>query len=286
MWRSLPWIVVLSLVAAAPSSTFADEVGSFENPIIPTDTIKLFNGRDLTGWYTWLTDTGLEDPRKVFTVGSDGILRISGDGLGAITTRQNYANYHLVVEFRWGEKTWASRKEASRDSGVLLHAYGPDGGYGGSNGKPGPWMTSIECQIIEGGVGDILVVQGIDKEGKKLDVGVTSEVTKDRDGETVWKEGGEKKRFTSGRINWYGRDPDWKDVINFRGKEDVESPGKEWTKLECYCDGDKLTYVVNGIVVNRATEVFPSRGKLLVQTEGAELFIRRIDLGPLPAKRP
>lgn len=263
-----------------------EEAGTFENPVEPKEPIKLFNGRDLTGWYTWLTDSGKDDPRKVFTVGEDGILRISGDGLGAITTDKSFANYHLIAEFRWGEKTWGNREKAARDSGILLHAYGPDGGYGGSNGRPGPWMTSLECQIIEGGVGDILVVQGTDNAGKKLEVSALCEVIKDRDGESVWKAGGEKKRFTSGRINWYGRDPDWKDVIGFRGKEDVESPGKEWTKLEVYCDDSKLTYVVNGVVVNRALEVFPNRGRILVQTEGAEIFFRKLELHPLPVKRP
>jgi len=284
--RSRGLHLVTSFVLLSLNPIHADESGTFENPIVPKETIKLFNGRDLTGWYTWLTDSGKDDPRKVFAVGADGILRISGDGLGAITTEKSYANYHLVAEFRWGEKTWGNREKAARDSGILLHAYGPDGGYGGSKGKPGPWMTSLECQIIEGGVGDILVVQGIDESGKKLDVSARCEVTKDRDGESVWTVGGEKKRFTSGRINWYGRDPDWKDEIAFRGKEDVESPGKEWTTLEVFCDGSKLTYVVNGTVVNRALEVFPNRGRILVQTEGAEIFFRKLELRPLPEKLP
>jgi hypothetical protein len=147
-------------------------------------------------------------------------------------------------------------------------------------------MTSIECQVIEGGVGDILVLQGKDASGQTIEAAATCEVARDRDGENVWKEGGEKQRFTRGRINWFGRDPDWKDVVGFRGKNDVESPGQEWTKLECYCDGDTLTYVVNGTVVNRATEVVPRQGKILLQTEGAELFVRKLELRPLPKETP
>ena len=27
-----------------------------------------------------------------------------------------------------------------------------------------------------------------------------------------WHKGGEKRVFNKGRVNWYGRDPDWKDV--------------------------------------------------------------------------
>lgn len=254
--------------------------------ITPTETIELFNHRDLSGWYTWLQDTHREDPRKVFTVQSDGVLRISGDGFGGLTTKNEYRDYHLTIEYRWGELTWAPRKEKSRDGGLLLHCQGPDGNYRSEPGKPAAWMTSIECQIIEGGVGDILVLQGRDKNFELTNPGLTSEITRDRDGEAVWTVGGEKTRFAKGRINWFGRDPDWKDVLGVRGPKDVDSRHGEWTRLECYCDGDKLTYVVNGTVVNRASEVTPNQGKILLQTECAELFVRRLDLAPLPAKRP
>lgn len=254
--------------------------------VVPTETIHLLNGKDLSHWYTWLADAGYEDPRNVFTIQDDGILRISGDGYGGIITKKEYADYYLVMEYRWGTKTWQNRVDRARDSGLLLHCIGPDGNFGGSAGKPGPWMTSIEFQIIEGGVGDILVLQGTDKDGKKLYAAATCEITRDRDGEAVWKAGGEKTRFERGRINWYGRDPDWKDVLGFRGPDDVDSPGQEWTKLECYAKGDTLTYYVNGVLVNRATEVAPQQGKILVQTEGAEMFVRQLELRPLPAKLP
>jgi hypothetical protein len=143
-------------------------------------------------------------------------------------------------------------------------------------------MNSIECQIIEGGVGDILVLPGKDNDGDLLPASAVCEVSKDRDGETVFTPGGEKKQFSRGRINWFGRDPDWKDVIDFRGPKDVESPGQEWTLLECFAKGDTLTYRVNGVIVNRASEVMPQQGKILLQTEGAEMFVRKFELRPLP----
>lgn len=254
--------------------------------ITPTQTIPLLNGRDLSLWYTWLTDDRHEDPRHVFTVQPDGMLRISGDGFGGLITRDEYANYHLVIEYRWGTETWRTRKDRARDGGLLLHCQGPDGNFGGTKDMPGPWMTSVECQIIEGGVGDILVLQGKDENGETMTASATCTIRRDRDGEAVWSPDGEKQTFTKGRINWFGRDPDWKDVLGFRGKDDVESPGQEWTRLECYCAGDTLTYVVNGVVVNRATEVVPRQGKILLQTEGAEMFVRKLELRPLPEKIP
>lgn len=244
------------------------------------EPIRLFNGENLEGFYSWIRDLKFADPNKVFTV-SDGVLHISGNGYGGLITNEAYRDYHLVVDFKWGGKTWGDRAEKTRDSGVLLHCWGPEGGLGNT------WMASVEAQIIEGGVGDILVLSGTDPmTGQPLPVSLTAEVTKDRDGETVWKKGGERKTFSRGRINWYGRDEDWADRINFRGKNDVESPLGEWTRLEVIADGDHLLYKVNGVVVNEAFEVSPSSGKLLLQTEQAEMLVKRFELWPLGSEIP
>ena len=244
--------------------------------VSPADgPIKLFNGRNMEGFYTWIRDETYSDPNKVFTV-KDGMIHISGNGYGGLITNKSYRDYHLIVEFKWGEKTWGNRVDRSRDSGLLLHCWGPNGGYNNT------WMASIEAQIIEGGVGDILVLTGTDPEtGQVLPTSLTAEITKDRDGEKVWKKGGERTTISSGRINWFGRDVDWADTIGFRGRNDVESPFGEWTRMEVIADGGHLLYKVNGVVVNEAFEAKPDFGRLLLQTEQAEMFVRRFELWPL-----
>ncbi|QDS94414.1 hypothetical protein FF011L_31930 [Roseimaritima multifibrata] len=248
---------------------------SGEAAISPTERIELFNGENLEGFYTWIRGSRYSDPKKVFTV-KDGQIHISGDGYGGLITNQKYRDYHLVLEFMLGEKTWGDRIDRARDSGLLVHAWGPDGGYNNT------WMASIEAQIIEGGVGDILVLSGTDPiTGQVLKTTLTAEITKDRDGEKVWKKGGEPITLNGGRINWFGRDVDWADKVGFRGKDDVESPVNEWTRLEVIADGDTLTYLVNGVVVNQAIHADPSAGKLILQTEQAEMFVRKFELWPL-----
>ncbi len=265
----------LALCAAMFTASARCEEGKEPNPIVPTDgVIKLFNGHNLDGLYTWLKDTKYEDPRKVFTV-EDGMLHISGDGLGAVITKNAYKDYHLVVEFKWGERTWHNRKNSTRDSGCLVHCVGPDGAYGGI------WPHSIEAQIIEGGTGDIILVRGTDPDGKPMPMSLTAEVTKDRDGETVWHKGGEKQTFHSGRINWYGRDPDWKDELGFRGKQDVESPVGQWTRMDVICHGGHIQIHVNGVPVNEGFDASPGAGKILIQTELAEIWVRRWELYPI-----
>ncbi|MFN0053396.1 MAG: DUF1080 domain-containing protein [Planctomycetales bacterium] len=249
---------------------------SRESAVKPTKgPIQLFNGKNLEGFYTWIRGSKYADPKRVFTV-HDGMLHISGDGYGGLITNRAYRDYHLILEFKWGEKTWGDRADRARDAGLLLHCWGPDGGYGNT------WMASIEAQIIEGGVGDILVLTGSDPDtGRVYPTSLMAEVGKDRDGEMIWKKGGAKTKVTAGRVNWFGRDVDWADKLGFRGREDVDSPLGQWTKMEVIADGGHLLYKVNGVVVNEGFEAQPDSGKLLLQTEQAEMFVRRFELWPL-----
>ena len=271
------FLLLLGLISsgASPIAHAADKPA----PIVPSDgAITLFNGTDLGGLYVFMQDTKYEDPRQVFAV-DNGILHISGDGFGGICTEKEYGNYHMICEFKWGGRTWGKREKSARDSGILVHCTGPDGAYSGI------WMASIEAQIIEGGVGDILVVPGNDADGNPVPLSLTADVVKDRDGETVWSKEGTPQTFTRGRINWWGRDPDWKDQLGFRGPEDKDSPAGEWTRMDVICDGDRVTVKVNGTVVNSGYNAVPQAGKLTLQTELAEILVRRWELWPL-AKAP
>jgi len=252
-------------------------------PITPTKgSIDLLAG-DLQHLYSWLKENRREDPHHVFAF-KDGILRVSGQQWGGLTTKDNYANYHMVCEFKWGDRTWGNRQGKARDSGILVHGIGPDGTYSGI------WIASVKAQIIEGGVGDLLALTTVDpKSGKTYPVSLTARIHSDRDGEPVWVRDGAKGKgqvgrevtISKGRINWWGRDPDWTDTSGFRGKQDVESPAGEWTRMDVLCQGDLITILVNGVEVNHCYHVSPAAGKLLLQSEGAEILVRRWELWPL-----
>jgi hypothetical protein len=227
-----------------------------------------FNGKDFTGFYPYTHDHGYYDPNKVFTV-KDGMIHVSGQEYGGLATVGNFSNYHLICEFKWGEKTWGNRLKASRDSGILLHCVGADGAVGGH------WMESVECQIIEGGTGDLLMVGGKNK------VKLTCETRVGPDKQLYYEKGGYSVTRDGGRYNWWGRDPEWKDVLGVRGKRDVEQPFGEWNRVEVICDGDTITNIVNGYVVNVGTKSSHTEGKLQFQSEGAEIFFRKIEIRPL-----
>lgn len=216
-----------------------------------------------------------DDPKDIWTFAADGTFHISGRGYGYVATKENFRDYHLVLEFKWGTKTWGKREKAAKDNGILLHGYGPHGAYTDT------WMASIEAQIIEGGVGDILVLSPKLADGTELTTSLSSEYTLDRDKEKIWKQGEPRQTVTKGRINWKHRDEDWADKVGFRGKNDVESPSGEWNRLEVIAKGDTLQYFVNGAMVNEAFDCKPAEGKILLQTEGAEMIVRRYELYPL-----
>ena len=251
--------------------------------ITPTTTIKLFDGTSLANFDTWLVDHHGMDPERVYTVVDqiDGApaIRISGKVWGGLLTKSAYRDYRLTVEYRWGGATWGERKNRTRDSGVLLHAQGRPG----STRKDfnGPWLTSLEFQIIEGGVGDFISVAGFTESGEQVRPAMTIRSRKDRDGENVYDPKGEPRVFTSGRVNWWGRSEDWQDKLGFRGPNDVESPGLEWTRLEAIVNGGHLQYFVNGKLVLEGTDASFTEGKIMFQSEGAEIYFRRIDLEPL-----
>jgi hypothetical protein len=242
----------------------------------------LFNGKDLTNFYTWLVDDKYTDPSRVFSVvdAVDGApaIRVSGQKYGAFITKEEFANYRLVAEYRWGLATWGGRKAATRDSGILLHCQGPDGNT--REDFNGPWMLSQECQIIEGGTGDFIMVAGSTADGKRITPSLT--VTSRKEGRAnIYDPSAPAVDYQGGRIDWWGRDPEWKDVLGFRGRRDVESPYQAWTRVEVICDGDKITNIVNGQVVNHGTKSSLTKGKIIFQSEGAELFFRKVEVTPL-----
>ena len=282
-------ILILAISGCHSVQNLTNDENSFSDVIVPKEPIMLFNGKDLSGFYTWLGDFHYEDPYNVFSVVDriDGAsaIRISGEHWGGLVTKDHYAQYHLIVEYRWGLATWGERKDRARDSGILIHAEGPDGNFQADFNSP--WMRSIEFQIMEGATGDFILLGGYTDEGERIPTRLTVKSSRDRKGAYRWDPvDGESRQFDVGPrnwsgINWYGRDPDWEDVIDFKSVYDLENPIGQWNRLEIYSNENDLTYLVNGRIVNKGTTEDLKEGKILFQSEGAEVFFRRIELHPL-----
>lgn len=217
----------------------------------------------------------VKDPAdQVFQLKDDG-LHVSGRAWGYMFTKKSYHDYHLVIEFKWTGPTWGKRETRARDTGLLIHCHGPVAALGNT------WSASIEAQIIEGGMGDILVLSPKLPDGTVVQTSIEAEYELDRDKEKRWKKGAPRQLIKSGRLNWKLRDEDWADVVNYRGKNDPDAPVGEWNRLEVIAKGDTLQYLFNGELVNEAFACKPSSGRVGLQTEAAGFQVRRFELLPL-----
>ena len=249
----------------------------------------LMNGKDLSGWETWLTKPykssvveGLKknekgeyaealglnrDPNQVFSiVEADGrtALRISGEVWGGISTTEEFENYHFRAEFKWGQKKWPPREKTVRDNGLLYHCVGPHGAGSGS------WLKSFEMQIQERDCGDFHSVAGV-----LVDVEAVPKDPSKPKGDLLYRKGAEKATGVARRI--------WKDPDN-------EKPSGEWNVVEFICVGQTSIHIVNGKVTMILTglrhkvgnqEVPLTKGRIQIQSESAEIYWRNIQVKPL-----
>lgn len=261
------------------------------NAVTAAETWRsLWNGKDLAGWSMfqaipdaawdvpglkrdangkYLEPIGLDkDPLRVFTVANvDGqpAIHVSGQGFGTITTKESFANFHLRLQVKWGEKKWGVKLNAPRDCGLLYFCHGPLGV------EHGQWPRSVEFQIQEHDMGDLYalmtrVTVNARKEGRLW--------LYDPKGAPILFE---QKAPISNRCVKLG---------------DPEKPHGEWNTLDLYCVGADSIHVVNGVVVMRlqqaeridgAAPAPLTSGQISLQTEGAEVFYRAVEITPITA---
>jgi len=219
-----------------------------------------------TGEYT--QPLGLNnDPNRVFSaVVVDGApaIRISGEIFGALITREEFENYHLRFDFKWGDTRWPPRDQAVRDSGCCYHSVGALGA------SYGFWMKSFEFQIQEGDCGDFYSLAGVivDSEAVRKDPA-------DPRSDLLYRKGAPRILGHTKRII--------KDADN-------EKPKGLWNTVELFCVGQTSVHVVNGTVNMILTglrhkvndrEVPLTKGRIQLQSEGAEVFYRNVAVRPI-----
>jgi len=246
----------------------------------------LFNGKDLTGWESYLAKPlptsdvpGAEkdakgaytkplgvnnDPLHVFSVvkvNDEPAIHVTGEVNGTLTTLESYANYHLKFQFKWGQKRWTNPQKP-RNAGFLYHAHGKEGEVGGN------WMHSQQFQIQEGSCGDYISVgdAGADVKAKRLEPK-----------KFVYDPAGEP-------ISFFLKSPDSERCAK---AGDFEKPTGEWNTFEIISTGTSVVHVVIGHVVLRATHSRQivgdttkplTGGQLQLQVEGSEMDFRELQI--------
>lgn len=253
-------------------------------PIFSQDQIKdqswhkLFNGKDLSGWNSFVATKEKEppylinqDPAKVFQV-IDGTIHFYKDQCpdsivpeGILYTTNEYSNYRLRLEFKWGGKKYAQRINRKPNSGLMFHVQEPSGF----------WPTSIECQISEGSVGDIYA-QNFAWFSTTIDSFVVDSFS-----------GKSFPRFSENGTPFdYGGKQTSMRLMNLRRLDNTEG----WNKVEIIVKEDAATFIVNGQVSAKLWNIrfippdgpentkMLTKGGIALQAEATEIIFRNIEI--------
>ncbi|HEV2597853.1 DUF1080 domain-containing protein [Sphingopyxis sp.] len=250
--------------------------------------VALFDGRTLAGWSPWL---GYADPAATYSSGTvaapigtsrdtsddfavrriDGkpAIWIKGQTWGSLTHRADLRDYHLRLQFKWGERVWAPREKLPRNNGLLYHTHGKPGEVYGT------WQPSLEFEIMKGSVGMFLPVGPA----------VRARTSVAFDPSLYWPH----LRFrTDGRdVETRNGSPTWA----IEAASDAERPVGEWNTLDLYVVGDHAIHVVNGVPVSEVRDLAVigpdgsrqplTHGQIQLQSEGAETWFRQITIEPI-----
>jgi hypothetical protein len=227
----------------------AGEAGSHE--VVP------INGVDLALWDRYLSQPtsgepalGLNnDPSGVYsivTLEGEPAIRISGEVWGSLISKREFCNFRLRAEFKWG--SFVGPRLNARDSGIMFLSTGPLGAVeagGNSLSAPigsGSFMVAPECQIIVGDVGGLVNLGPV--AFNATNTGDRTELP------TPWN---------AIMISFL----DDQATVSLNGHETVRA------------SGFTINWPDTGSAALRC-------GKLQLQSEGSEIFFRRVEIEPLP----
>jgi Domain of Unknown Function (DUF1080) len=235
--------------------------------------IALFNGRDLTGWYTFLQKHGKDsDPDHVIAI-EDGAIHLYKDApegsqvvMGYICTEKEYGNYHLRFEYRWGAKKFQPRYALKRDAGLYYHLNGPDA----------VWPRGLQFQIEQTNVGDLIALHGF-----ALDSWVDPKTRDEVQPTFLDPDKGGQARVLGGQGIAYQR--------HLAGEYEVDG----WNTVEIIARGDTTVHKLNDHVMNRGDNIRfldpeksgaaqkVSKGRIALEIEAAEIYFRKVEIRDL-----
>ena len=209
-----------------------------------------------------------KDPKNVFSMTNlDGeeVLKISGEIYGGLSSKEEYGNYHLKAQFKWGNQKYAPRLKRKMDSGILYHCQGEQGVFWNV------WMQSLEFQLQESDCGDFYALGNVygDVPSNKIVKNGKKTVVFDPKGTTHYAKSRKQALSRVRRSKLY------------------EKPNGEWNSFELICLEGTSLHIVNGHVVNvvknarydiNGKTIPITSGKIQLQSEGAEAYFKNIQI--------
>lgn len=246
--RIFSLLVALLLIggAGAPSNR-PSAAGIWQQPappeaIVPDRVIRLFNGRDLSGWKADVPAKDANPTAPDSFIVRNGMLVSMGEPRGHLLTEATYRDYRLEVEYRFTGK--------GGNCGVLVHA-------SRLRALSEMFPQSIEVQMQHLQAGDFWCIQ------ENIEVPDMDKRRPRREGQQYGGSSGDARR-----------------ILNLT--DTSEKPLGEWNTMVIEARGRAVKVQVNGDLVNEGSNSTADRGKIALQAEGTEVEFRRVEIGPLP----
>ena len=235
-------LIAFTLIAGLLTSSHAQEEAADSQA---TESISLFNSKDLTGWHTDVPQADKNPDLEASFIVREGLLVSLGNPKGHLITDASYQDYRLELEYRFAAKPG--------NCGVLVHVSTPRALY-----KMFP--ASIEVQMMHQNAGDFWCI-----------------------GENIEVENMEARRpKKSPEQKFGGSAKDARRILNLT--DNSEKPAGEWNKMVIECQGAELKVWVNGDLVNHGTNATATKGQIALQAEGSEVEFKGLTLSPLKAE--
>ncbi|WP_372773340.1 DUF1080 domain-containing protein [Mangrovibacterium sp.] len=164
---------------------------------------KLFNGKNLNGWYAFNAEHGKPTKADQLFQAQDGMIRLFGPTVGYLMSKKSYTEFEITAEFRWNIAEGFEHKSTKKNSGLMYLV--PE------TAKDTIWPQGIQFQIKEGATGDFILLKNvtIEKNGERNDPGASVVLPKDiaaenKPGEwnqiTIRVEDGKISQYLNGRL--------------------------------------------------------------------------------------
>ena len=185
------------------------------------------------------------DPRGVFsvtTIDGEPALHITGEVWGALITKEELSDFELRLEYKWGTLVWPPLN--AKDSGVMVLSTGALGAVNaGGNALSNPigsgsFMVSVEFQIAGGDIGGLYNLGPISMQTEPR--AQIPEIPSAWNHVTIVVRGASSQHFLNGQL-----------VTSASGYEQ-HWPGQPVVPL--------------------------TRGKVQLQSEGGEIYFRRVEV--------
>jgi hypothetical protein len=267
--RAFNQLFAATALATATRSGLTSEpsLPAYDGPWLP-----LFNGRNLDGWSFYQDGVGQKDANNAILIETGEIhmlgprYRAAGTPFGHIATEAEYGDYHLRLEYRYGDIRYEPRLLAKRNSGILYHLY-PQ--------RDRIWPNSIEFQLEESDVGDAILINARCYPG--VDLG----------GTPAWPAQIPLEPRPVFSTPSEPRQPLERQRVLKNGN--FERLG-QWNTVELLAIGNRAAHLVNGRIVASLYELEGqdvvdrnryrplTRGRIGLELECAEVFFRRIEI--------